>query len=144
MNSCVRISEMTLLAYHAIALIARSKTGALGASEIAAVTQKSQNTLHKVMQRLAKEGIVDSSRGRGGGFVLKKQPGEVELLQVYEMFEGRIEKKAQILGKGKYEHCLGELEKCIFSGCLFGSVVRDIDRKFIAFLHEHTVADLMK
>lgn len=134
MNTCVKISEMTLLAYHAIALIARSKDGALGAQDIAAVTQKSQNTLHKVMQRLAKEEIIESSRGRGGGFTLKKQPNEIKLLTVYEMFEGKMTETG----------CLAGLGDCIFGGCLFGSVIRDIDKQFFGFLNQHTVADLMK
>jgi len=125
---------MTLLAYHAIALIARSKTGALGAAEIAQITRKSQNTLHKVMQRLAKAGVVESSRGRGGGFVLKVQPEAIVLLVIYEMFEGKLADA----------ECLAGLNTCIFGGCLFGNVIREIDQKFFEFLSTHTVADLMK
>jgi len=133
MNSCVKISEMTLLAYHAIALIARSKDGVMGAAEIAQITQKSQNTLHKVMQRLAKEAIIESSRGRGGGFALKAQPDDIKLLTIYEMFEGKLTNV----------ECLAGVSECIFGGCLFGKVIRDIDRQFYSFLTANTVADLM-
>ncbi|MEI6287285.1 MAG: Rrf2 family transcriptional regulator [Bacillota bacterium] len=134
MNSCVKISEMTLMAYHAIALIARSKTGAMGAAEIAQITQKSQNTLHKVMQRLAKAEIIESSRGRGGGFMLKAQPREVLLLTIYEMFEGKLTSG----------DCLAGVSECIFGGCLFGKIISDIDRQFYDFLSANTIADLMK
>ena len=134
MNSYVKISEMTLMAYHAIALIARSKTGAMGAAEIAQIIQKSQNTLHKVMQRLAKDGIIESSRGRGGGFTLKAQPNEVQLLTIYEMFEGKLTNV----------DCLAGVSDCIFGSCLFGTVISDIDKQFFGFLSTKTVADLMK
>ena len=133
MNSCVKISEMTLLAYHAIALIARSKDGAMGAAQIAQITQKSQNTLHKVMQRLAKEAIIESSRGRGGGFALKAQPADIKLLTIYEMFEGKLTSV----------DCLAGVNDCMFGSCLFGKVIRDIDRNFINFLTVNSVADLM-
>ena len=134
MNSCVKISEMTLMAYHAIALIARSKTGAMGAAEIAQITQKSQNTLHKVMQRLAKDGVIESSRGRGGGFTLKAQPADIGLLTIYEMFEGKLTNV----------DCLAGVNECMFGSCLFGKVIRDIDKQFFDFLSAKTVADLMK
>ena len=134
MNSCVKISEMTLLAYHAIALIARSKDGAMGAAQIAQITQKSQNTLHKVMQRLAKDGVIESSRGRGGGFTLKAQPADIGLLTIYEMFEGKLTNV----------DCLAGVNECMFGSCLFGKVIRDIDKQFFDFLSAKTVADLMK
>ena len=144
MTSCIKISEITLLAYHAVALIARSKSGSMGGADIALVTQKSQHTLHKVMQRLAKEGIVESSRGRGGGFILKKRPEEVALLTVYEMFEGKIADLQQLLEDTDRVPCLGGLEQCMFASCLFGTVVRDLDRQFVRFMASSTIADLMK
>jgi Rrf2 family protein len=44
--------------------------------------------LRKIMQRLAREGIVRSFKGRGGGFVLGRPAGEISLADVIRVFQG--------------------------------------------------------
>jgi len=46
--------------------------------------------LSKIFQNLSKAGMVSSSRGTGGGFVLAKAPHEITLLDVLEAIEGRV------------------------------------------------------
>jgi Rrf2 family protein len=46
--------------------------------------------LRKIMQILARRGVVRSSRGRGGGFVLGRPAGEIFLADVIRIFQGTI------------------------------------------------------
>jgi Rrf2 family protein len=55
--------------------------------------------LSKIFQNLARAGIVSSSRGAGGGFSLTKAPEDINLLEVLEAIEGRIEMNV-CLGSG--------------------------------------------
>ena len=54
--------------------------------------------LSKVLQRLAEIGIVSSRRGRKGGFRLGKAADEISLLDVVEVFEGKLEKMECVFG----------------------------------------------
>jgi Rrf2 family protein len=44
--------------------------------------------LRKVLQELNKKGILTSSKGTGGGFVLKSDPSLIKLLDVRAVFQG--------------------------------------------------------
>lgn len=44
--------------------------------------------LRKIMQRLAREGIVRSFKGRGGGFILGRPAGKISLAEVIRVFQG--------------------------------------------------------
>jgi Rrf2 family iron-sulfur cluster assembly transcriptional regulator len=46
--------------------------------------------LSKIFQNLSKAGMVSSSRGTGGGFVLAMDPRDISLLDVLEAIEGRV------------------------------------------------------
>jgi DNA-binding IscR family transcriptional regulator len=47
--------------------------------------------LPKVLQRLAQVGFLSSTRGPNGGFVLRKKPADINLLQIYEAIEGKLQ-----------------------------------------------------
>lgn len=44
----------------------------------------------KILQKLAKAGIVKSTRGANGGFMLAKAPEDISLLDVYEASSGPL------------------------------------------------------
>ena len=52
--------------------------------QIAAETQVPAGYLSKVMQTLARQGIVRSQRGQGGGFTLAKAPEDLSLLEIVQ------------------------------------------------------------
>ena len=47
--------------------------------------------LAKIMGRLVKSGIVRSGRGASGGYMLARDPSELNLRHVYEAIEGEIQ-----------------------------------------------------
>jgi Rrf2 family protein len=59
-------------------------------SEIAEATDVPQTFLAKIFQSFAKQGLVNSFRGTGGGFVLGRQASLITLRQVVEAVEGPI------------------------------------------------------
>ncbi len=60
--------------------------------QIAEGTQVPSGYLSKVMQQLARAGIVNSQRGIGGGFQLSRQPNEITVYDVVQQVDpiGRI------------------------------------------------------
>jgi Rrf2 family transcriptional regulator, iron-sulfur cluster assembly transcription factor len=59
-------------------------------SEIAAAAEVPQTFLAKIFQSFAKLGLVTSSRGTGGGFVLARPASAITLREVVEAVEGPI------------------------------------------------------
>lgn len=117
MNGIVKFSEAASIALHAMALLSASPERALTSHEMAERLPVSQNHLAKVLQRLAKAGLVDSIRGPRGGFLLRGEARQTTLLRVYEAVEGRL-----------------ELASCLFpdaqncTDCILGDTVQEANR----------------
>lgn len=46
--------------------------------------------LRKILQRLNEEGLLKSSKGKGGGFTLAIRPDDIVLLGVMRIFQGSL------------------------------------------------------
>ncbi len=55
--------------------------------ELAKITKVPAEYLSKVLQGLAREGLVRSQRGLGGGFSIAKDPGAIRVLDVVNVVE---------------------------------------------------------
>lgn len=108
----LRISDAASLALHAAVLLSARPERRMAVNEMAARLHVSQAHLSKVLQRLAKVGLVRSTRGPRGGFVLDKPTGQVTLLEVYEAVEGPL----------SATHCLLGLQVCGARRCLLGDL----------------------
>lgn len=60
-------------------------------SELSKISNVPDSFLGKIMQNLAKSGILISERGKKGGFRLEKDPDEVNMYDVITSIEGDIE-----------------------------------------------------
>lgn len=69
-------------------------------AEIAADVQVSKALLAKIFQQFAKGGLVRSSRGAGGGFMLGRPAEDISLLEIIEAVEGPILLNRCLLGEG--------------------------------------------
>ncbi len=58
--------------------------------EIAEREGLSERYLENLFLQLKRAGILDSAKGRGGGFMLARSPEEITLLEIVEAVEGRI------------------------------------------------------
>lgn len=112
MSGVVKFTEASSLALHAMAILAAQRERRAQVQGIAKTLSVSTNHLAKVMQRLSKAGLVESLRGRGGGFVLRRDPAEISLLDVHEAIEGPLEVR----------HCLFSPPKCC-GECILGDTL---------------------
>jgi Rrf2 family protein len=91
LSSVVKFTEAASLALHSMALLAAERERRFQIHDIADALPGSTSHLAKVLQRLAKVGLITSVRGRGGGFVLARDPAQITMLEVYEAIEGRLD-----------------------------------------------------
>jgi Rrf2 family protein len=117
MSSLLKISEAAVLALHTVILLSATSGKHLSVRDIAHTLHASEHHLAKVLQRLAKAGLVTSVRGPRGGFIIGKELQAISLLQVFEAIEGPIVNPSCLLG----------LDVCINGGCLLGDVLRQIN-----------------
>jgi len=132
MSSLVNISEAASLGLHTMALLVNHSERRLTNQEIADRLKASGNHLAKVMQRLVKVGLVSSIRGPQGGYLLKKPPRHVTLLEIYEAIDGPVQETA----------CLSEHPICRGTSCILGQAVESIHRQFRDYLSKTTLAEL--
>jgi len=132
MASLLSISEAASLALHATVLLAQKPDRRLSAARIASVLGGSEAHLTKVLQRLARAGLVESLRGPKGGFVLGKPNDAISLLEVYESIEGPL----------KRAECLLASPVCQHGKCLLGNLLGDVPRQVHQHLSETRLSDL--
>jgi Rrf2 family protein len=90
-----RTSEYSL---RAVVALARSPGVPRTTHEVAEVTRVPVGYLAKLLQNLARAGIVSSQRGLNGGFVLARDPAEVTLLDVVRVADGSMRIKTCPMG----------------------------------------------
>jgi len=76
------ISQTAEYALRAIVWLAHDPKSALGTRRIAQATHVPAGYLSRVLQVLARAGLVESNPGRTGGFRLKRPPQEISVLDV--------------------------------------------------------------
>ncbi len=113
MASVVKVTEAASLGLHTMVLLAGEPGRRFPTREIARRLGASEAHLAKVLQRLARVGLVGSIRGPGGGFTLSEKKGNATLLEVYEAVDGPMVESVCLLGSPA---CSGE--ECILGGLL--------------------------
>tara|TARA_R110000737_G_scaffold251825_3_gene261350 strand:- start:51390 stop:51854 length:465 start_codon:yes stop_codon:yes gene_type:complete len=76
------LSQTTEYALRATICLAYSRDGLVSTSELAELTKVPMNYLAKVLQLLARSGIVTGRRGVGGGYKLTRPPEQISMLDV--------------------------------------------------------------
>jgi Rrf2 family protein len=120
-----RISDAANLAIHAMMLLASAD--AAEPISVAVMSERlgvSRAHLAKVFQRLAKAGLVSSTRGPQGGFVLTRPADSIMLAEIYEDIEGPIQAVECLLG---HPVCK---ERCCVLGGLLTNVHSEVHKYF--------------
>ncbi|MBK9349949.1 MAG: Rrf2 family transcriptional regulator [Sulfuritalea sp.] len=104
--------------------------------EIAAAYDISENHLMKVVHQLARSGVIESVRGKGGGVRLAQAPEDIRLGGIVRASEG----SAPIV------ECLSdEVSSCrIAPACRLTAVLSRAFDALYATLDEYTLADLVQ
>lgn len=91
--------------------------------------------LRKIMQLLAKAGVIESYKGNKGGFRLIKKPDDVYLIDLVEIFQGNFSLNECILNK----------DICPNKGnCILKDRVDDIEEKVKLELESIDLSSLIK
>ena len=93
----MKLSKTSTLAALAVAhLSKRQDEGYVQARQVAEYLSIPTDSALKVLQALARRGLIKSQLGRSGGYRLDREPGEVTLREIVEAVDGPIEAEVPI------------------------------------------------
>jgi len=133
MDRLLNISDRTNAALHALALAARAGEPITAASS-AKRLGVSPTYLAKVLQPLAKAGILSSTRGAAGGFALARDPESISALEVLELLDGKLPER----------DCLFKASVCRRKSCVLKELSDSVAVSARRVLETTTVAALAK
>lgn len=131
MDRIVGISDRANAAFHALA-VASNSGGSIAAGEAARRLGVSASYLTKILSALGSKGILESSRGIGGGFSLARSSDSISLMEVLVALDGPLPSRA----------CLFEHAVCDSGTCLFQVLCRRFEAELKEALEGSTIADL--
>jgi Rrf2 family nitric oxide-sensitive transcriptional repressor len=116
--------------------LALDRTRLVTIPEIARAYGISQNHLMKVVHHLARAGVVESVRGKGGGVRLARAPAEIRVGEIVRTSEGDV----------PIVECLsGDPHACrITSSCRLKGILVNAFEVLYEALDEYTLADLVE
>ena len=135
MQKNLNITEKTNVVIHSLALIAaHPEMDAVSVKFIAKELAVSESYLAKVLQPIVKNGLLDSSRGAKGGYVLKKKPEKIKVLDLILLLEGNF----------PHSQCLFDRPRCSDESCPFRRLSVKVKETIIKELDGFTIADVAK
>lgn len=129
-----RKTEYALIAIEHILSKSDPDLGLTSTREISETYHIPYPLLAKVMQQLAGKGLIKSVHGTKGGYILVKQPQDISVADVVEVFEGPL----------AVAECFKE-EKITcpqWDGCRIKNPLYELNHKIYHLLTHTTVADL--
>ena len=126
-------SEYALRA--ALALAAQPEGRSLGAGRLAVMLDIPQNYLSKTLHQLARAGVLESNRGKTGGFRLARPADRITLLEVVTLFDDVTGRRICLLGRPV---CSDQ------APCAAHRRWKAVTERTATFFRETTLADLMK
>lgn len=101
--------------------------------EISQAYDLSRNHINKIVHQLGKEGIIDTKRGKGGGFYLALSPDQINIADIVILLETSM----QII------NC--QTPGCRISPvCKLNGILAEAGNAFVDSLRKYTLADLIK
>ena len=131
MTKIFGFSEATYIALHSMGLIAEKNSDRLSIREMAKKLGVSEAHLAKVILRLSRSELINTTRGPGGGAVLARPAKEITYLDIVESIEGPISDGGCVFGK----------EKCVYKNCMFKGFLSKITNETRAWLESNTLED---
>lgn len=120
---------LRLLTY--LAVLPKGKRTSI--DEISQIYDLSRNHINKIVHQLGKEGIIDTKRGKGGGFCLAKPAAELNLADIVILLE-----KSMLIIDCSTPACR------ISPICRLSGILAEAGNAFIESLRQYTLADLVQ
>ncbi len=128
-----RASEYALLSLNVI----RKSDKPIGAEHLANELAIPKSFLAKILQSLAREGILESRKGAHGGFILTQSIDTISVSSIITAAEGR---------KPAVFDCLSYTESCpegAIGTCAISPFLAKFQTKIDEFLHDLTLGDIL-
>jgi len=104
-----------------------------GVKDIAKATEVPANYLAKILQQLAKAGVLESQKGYGGGFRVARPLGKINLLAIVDPLENI----------SRFHRCvLGQRECCEEQACPLHDAWMRICNEYLGSLKNTTLQDV--
>lgn len=130
------LSQTAEYALRAVLTLAAQPEGRpLGAGRLAAFLDIPKNYLSKTLHQLARAGVLESNRGKLGGFRLARPANQITLLEVVALFDDLTGRRICLLGRPV---CSDQ------TPCAAHRRWKAVTERTATFFRETTVADLMK
>jgi Rrf2 family protein len=130
------LTKTSQYALRAILYLAVQPAGrSVRASDVAQDLGVPANYLSKILHALAREGLLVSERGPGGGFRLARAAREITVADAIEPFETLANGRQCLLGRPE---CLDT------DACAVHERWKEVSEGMLGFFHETTVAELQE
>lgn len=133
MSGLFHFSEAVSLALHGLKIMAKNTGEIYTAKELAHKLHASEAHLTKVFRRLVQNDFVTSHRGPHGGFMLRKRPDEITLLEIFIAIEGNV----------CLDNCPLIKDECPFGNCIFSGLLCRFQHEFRDFIACKTLEDFV-
>ncbi len=128
-----RSSEYAIRAFVNLAQVPDGKYAMV--KQIAAEEEIPSHFLAKILQQLARKGLLRSSKGPTGGFSLRVSADDIRLVDIVEALDGL----------GEYEKCASGLAECSDDmPCALHDSWKVLRSRIMDYLGRNTIADLAK
>jgi FeS assembly SUF system regulator len=108
---------------------------AWSAAEIARIYGISAPLMAKVLQRLARSGLVEARQGSGGGYLLARDPAQITALDVVRSIDGPLAIASCFSAQGACEQSLT---------CTVREPLRQVNESILAMLDRMTILEMIQ
>ena len=129
------ITRNTDYAVRALCCIAEQEKNIVSTDQMVQNLQMPRPFLRKILQILNKKGLLNSYKGKGGGFTLALPPEKISLIDVMKIFQGPT----------RLNECKFKKSDCPYtSDCLLKKKIDEIEKEVVIKLKAITIASIIK
>lgn len=129
------LSQTAEYALRAVLTIAADEAAPVGAAHIAELLGVPRNYLSKTLHQLARAGVLESTRGKSGGFRLSRPANRIMLVDIVGLFDDITGRRVCLLGRPVCSD---------HSACTAHHKWKAVSERNATFFRETSVADLIK
>jgi len=129
------ITRNTDYAVRALCCIAEQKEEIVTVNQMVKCLEMPRPFLRKILQILNKEGLLNSCKGKGGGFALALLPEKIFLIDLIKIFQGPVRLNECKFKKSDCPH---------INDCLLKKKIDEIEKEVIAKLKVITISSILK